>query len=98
MITKEEYLEAKKIVDKYKSEQLHKQSNIEIVVIREDCPDGYWYSNQKREQLNVKSCCYSDLRDVEGFSDKEPEDCWKVADGESAGNVIEKKHCLSISK
>jgi hypothetical protein len=35
-----------------------------------------------------------DKQSVEGFSNKEPNDCWKVADGEFAGNVMEKKHCF----
>lgn len=42
MITEKEYLEAQKIVDKYKSEQLNKQAVINCVVVREDCPDDYW--------------------------------------------------------
>jgi hypothetical protein len=64
------------------------------VVVREDCPDGYWYSNLKGKQFNIKTCHYSDLREVEGFSNKEPNECWKVADGEFAGNLMAKQHCL----
>jgi|APCry1669188910_1035180.scaffolds.fasta_scaffold00102_59 hypothetical protein len=94
MITEKEYLEAQKIVDKYKSEQLNKHAVISCVVVREDCPNDYWYSNQKGKQFNIKTCHYSDLREVEGFSNKEPNECWKVADGEFAGNVMAKQHCL----
>lgn len=64
------------------------------VSVRDDCPDGYWYSNQKGKEFKIKTCHYSDLRDVEGFGSKEPNDCWKVSDGEFAGNVMLKAHCL----
>lgn len=93
MITEKQYLKAQEIIDKYKSEQLNKHTAIRFVVVRDDCPDGYWYSNQYRSQFNVKACHYSDLHDVEGFSDKEPNECWKVTGGEFAGNLIEKQHC-----
>lgn len=96
MITEKEYLEAQKIVDQYKSEQLNKHAVISSVFVREACPDGYWYSNKKGKKFNVKDCHYSDLREVEGFSNKEPNECWKVADGEFMGNVMDKKHCLLL--
>jgi len=94
MITKKEYLEAQKIVDTYKREQINKHAIINYVFICEDCPDGYWYSYQKGKQFNVEFCHYSDLIGVEGFRGKDPNECWKVVDGDFKDNLIMKKHCL----
>lgn len=87
-------LSLEQIMDEYLSEQLNKPAVISCVVVREDCPDDYWYSTQKGKKFNIKSCNYSDLREIEGFSNKEPNECWKVADGEFAGNVMVKQHCV----
>jgi len=35
---------------------------------------------------------------VEGFGDKDPNECWKIADRDFQDNLIEKKHYLTINK
>mgnify|MGYP000913754465 CR=1 FL=1 len=67
-----------------------------IIDIRTDCPDEYWYHNYIGEEFLVTNCTYSDLREVEGFSNKEPSDCFKVMDGEKKGSIILKEHCNYI--
>jgi hypothetical protein len=66
------------------------------ISIRTDCPAEYWYHDHIGEEFLVTGCTYSDLREVEGFSNKEPSDCFKVMDGEKKGSIILKEHCNYI--
>jgi len=93
MIKETDYLKAQKIVDEYKKEQLNRRV-VTSVYVRSDCPNEFWYSHQMGVKLNIKPCYQSDLRDVEGFGHKDGSDCWKVADGDFEGYVIDKKHCI----
>lgn len=93
MITKEDYLKAKKIVAKYER-QLKQPAVISSIVIRDDVPDGYWYSHQKGNRFNIQHTHKSELRDIEGLGHCYGDDCWAVADGEFKGNVMLRQHCL----
>ena len=66
------------------------------ISIRTDCPAEYWYHDHIGEEFLVTNCTYLDLREVEGFSNKEPSDCFKVMDGEKKGSIILKEHCNYI--
>ena len=81
-------------IDKCKAE-LKKMRVLESsIVIRDDVPDEYWYSNQKGNRFNIRHTHKSELRDIEGFGHCYGDDCWAVADGEFKGNVILRQHCL----
>ena len=67
-----------------------------IIDIRTDCPAEYWYHDYIGTEFLVTGCTYSDLREVEGFSNKEPSDCFKVMDGDMKGHLILKEHCNYI--
>jgi hypothetical protein len=93
MITEEQYLEAKIIVDAYKKQK--KQYELSII-LEEGIEILFWYSLHSGVKFPVRRCNFSDLRDVEGFSHVEPKDCLVVSKGEFAGNVILKKHGVII--
>jgi len=60
------------------------------LIATKDIENTPWKKGDVLEMIND----VFDKQSVEGFSNKEPNDCWKVADGEFAGNVMEKKHCF----
>lgn len=93
MIKEKEYLDALKVVKQYEKQQSNKKSNTTAIYIKEDCPDGYWYTDRQETLFFVKTCCHSDLNDVEGFGGKDPNDFYKVTVGDFEGYVIDKKHC-----
>lgn len=93
MITKEDYIKAKNIVAEYER-QLKQPTVISSVIIRDDIPDGYWYSNQKGKRFNIRHTYKSELRDIEGFEHCYGDECWAVADDEFEGNVMLRQHCL----
>jgi hypothetical protein len=91
-ITTRRYLDALDTIQKYVNQM---SANVELdVIIKDTCPSDFWYSTIKDKSFQVTPCQFGDLRDVEGFSNKEIYDCYKVIDGEFKGNIILKEHCF----
>lgn len=91
--------QARKLCNKIQHSFNNEEENkyVKTVFILSDCPEGYWYSFQKDMHFEVAPCTSSDLRDVEGFAGKDPNDCYRVLPGgDFTGNIIDKKHCSEI--
>lgn len=68
----------------------------DIVVINDDVPEGFWYSELQGQKFKIKPMTNSAKYGMEGFSQYEIEECWLIAEGDSGNNGLLKKHCKLV--
>ncbi len=67
------------------------------VIINEDVPDGWWYSNYKKDIFDIKTpTSVIGLNDTEGLDHAKLDDVWEVTSGFMRGSYILKDHCKIV--
>jgi hypothetical protein len=68
---------------------------VKSILIKDDVPTSFWYSNQIGKQFNIRNPRgRREIMETEGMGSYNTEDCYVVLDGEYARNIVVKEHCI----